>query len=814
MKKTLVLLCFVLVAALLATPLMADLRAGAAHAKITPEGPVPLAGYGARWGGIAMKKSTGVHDDLFARALVLQNGDTKLAFVTCDLCAINAGLRKAVLKRLAAAGCDIPPDNVMITGTHTHSGAGGYIFSIVAPPVAGYFNPKILSTLSKGIADAIVAADASLAPAKFGAACEELEGYNRNRRGEETVDRAMTVLRFDGADGRPIAVVVNFTAHPTIIGGGDMKVSRGWPGAMVDAVAEHFGGKTEVIFCNGAQGDASPVADGGPKDNYERAVAFGKKIAKPAIEITESIEPSESPALKVVLTEFDLPPGVLGRILPGTSCAHRIEIGKTWLMGFPGEAVMDIGLHAKAKARKLGAEHPVAVGLADDHLMYFVTRDQFPRGGYEVTMNMYGPTVEDTLIRAVLGDRMEAAGPTESERLAGGGRVEKDGAIHVKLVGDHYRMGFQHGRLLKKEIHRTYNRIIDELTRQIEPELKKMFGDNAAISAMVRLVPGGPRTLIEPFLCLVARKLHKHTPEELYREMMGVADGAELAYDKVFLMNSLVTLVVQEDYAKVFGDFSICTNIVKLPDDASKPVIHARNVDWMFRNEFAPMTTAFEFHPERGNRFLSVTFPGVVGVLTAVNDKQLSLGNETVNSNSDRSMDGMGIMTVSRMAIQYDSTLDAMVRRIKDTPGTAGMHVMMGDGRNRRALAVDRSAKYAVVREPQSGILFGTVLGDPGKPYAGEKWKGPGITTIDKHERPKYTWLDKVIADGSVPLETVQDWCRLMVRPDNNVCCDTTIHTTVMVPATGELWLHRCIPDGGKDYERFTLPVGVKAARR
>ncbi len=792
---------------------VAEFRVGAAHVKITPNGPIPLAGYGSRWGGLAMKKSTGVHDDLCARAVVLEDGGTKFALVACDLCVINAGLRKAACRVLAKADTGIPADHVMVTGTHTHAGSGGYILSILAPPVAGFYNPGILKKLSTGIAEAVVQANAALAPARFGVGSRDLDGYNHNRRGGETLDTQMTVLRFDGADGKPIALVVHFAAHPTIIDGTDMKVSRGWPGAMVDAIREHFGGKTEVLFCNGAEGDASPAGPRPGKDNYERAVGFGKRIAKPAVDLAEGIKAGDQPELKIVYNQFALPPSILGKIMPKRSAVHRVEIGETWLMGLPGEPIMQIGLDIKAEARKLGARHPIVIGLADDHLMYFVTREWWPKNTYEVTMNMYGPAIEDTLVRAVLGDRLGKTGPDEAELMAGAKITRGPGAPLVRLAGSHYQMGYQHGKLLEKDIHQTYNEIMGELVKTVEPKIKKGLGDHAALAGVTKLLPGGPRSLIEPFLAIVARKLNAHTPPELREEMMGLADGAGLSYDAVFLVNSLVTLGTQGHYTKLLSDFSICANVIRVYDDPAKPVIHARNVDWGYRKRLAPLATVFEFHPEKGNAFLSVAFPGVVGVLTAINDKQLSLGNETVNSKSDRSMKGMPIMTSSRMAIQYDSTLDDMVQRIKDTPGTAGMHVMMGDARHRRALAVDRSAKYAVVRKPEDGVLFGVVLGWPPKPYVGPDWKGPGITTIDEGERPKYTWIQKLLQEGTMPLETAEDWCKLMVRPDNGLCAGSTIHTTVMVPAKGELWLHRCIPDAGSAYERFVLPLGAKTAR-
>jgi neutral ceramidase len=785
----------------------AGLRAGAASVKITPEGPVPMAGYGARWAGMDMKKSTGVHDDLYARALVLENGDTRLALVACDLCVIDAGLRQGVCRLVEKADTGIPLDNVMIAGSHTHAGCGGYILSPLAPPVAGFYTPAIFTKLSTGIAEAIVKARAAMAPAKFGVASKQLEGYNRNRRGSPTVDRAMTVMRFDGADGKPIAIVVNFTAHPTITDGEDMQLSREWPGAMVDAVREQFGGATEVLYFNGAEGDASPVADAGPRDNYERAVMFGKKVAQPATELAKGIRAGDEPEIKVVFNRFKLPPSILGRLVPTASYAHRIQIGKTWLMGLPGEAIQQIGLDIKEQARKLGAANPVVIGLADDHLMYFVTAEQFPKGRYEVTMNMYGPMVEKTLIHGTLGDLLGKTGPDEVRLMAGAERFRGDGAWHVKLSGDAYQMGFQHGRLLKKEIQSMYDDMMDEVVKMIQPEITKLLGNRPEVGSILKLLPGGARTIVVPFLALVTRQLNEYTPSELREEMAGVADGAEMPYDAIFLLNNLLELTVQENYGELFKTVSLCTNVVRVYGQADQPLIHARNLDWMWPEKFAPRATVYEFHPAKGNAFLSVNFPGIVGVLTAINDKQLSLGNETVNSHSDRSMKGMPIMTSCRMAIQYDTTLDAMVSRLRETPGTAGMHIMMGDGKNRRCLAVDRSAKYAAVREADKGILFGVVLGTPGEPYVTEQFKGPGITTVDEGERAKYGWLDKILKDGSVQTQTADDWTKLMIRPDNGLCSGSTIHTTVMVPGKGELWLHRCIPSVGGAYERFALPL-------
>src|SRR5438552_1599364 len=85
---------------LVCRPASAELRAGAARVDITPDvkaAKIPLGGYAARKGS----PSTGVHDPVYAHALVLSSGDTKVAIVSLDLCFVPASVRAAVVKRLS-----------------------------------------------------------------------------------------------------------------------------------------------------------------------------------------------------------------------------------------------------------------------------------------------------------------------------------------------------------------------------------------------------------------------------------------------------------------------------------------------------------------------------------------------------------------------------------------------------------------------------------------------------------------------------------------------------------------------------------------
>ncbi len=94
----------------------APLRAGAAASNITPELGLGIVG------GFVPFPSTHVHDELHARCLVLDDGKTMLAFVVCDLLGMHRSVSLEA-RRLITEATGIPPENVMISCTHTHSAA-------------------------------------------------------------------------------------------------------------------------------------------------------------------------------------------------------------------------------------------------------------------------------------------------------------------------------------------------------------------------------------------------------------------------------------------------------------------------------------------------------------------------------------------------------------------------------------------------------------------------------------------------------------------------------------------------------------------
>src|SRR5262245_23296035 len=259
-------------------------KAGAARRDVTPREPAPMWGYGDRHDAL----SVGTHDPLYAEALVIQAGDRKLAIVGLDL---GRSPAEATLQRIRQRiKSEAGVEHSFIAGSHTHHGP---VLELTdeAGKGKGRFDAALryYRELEDAIVAAIVEANSKLAPAKLATGSIQLEGFNRNRHTKQPVkpsDRDLAVMRFDDANGKPIAIVVNFTAHPTTIPATTLRFSADYVGAMKAEVEKATGAR--VIFMQGASGDQSVNA--GPNRDYQ---AFGQALAKEVVKLATSLTPQE-----------------------------------------------------------------------------------------------------------------------------------------------------------------------------------------------------------------------------------------------------------------------------------------------------------------------------------------------------------------------------------------------------------------------------------------------------------------------------------------------------------------------------------------
>ncbi|HLK57207.1 MAG TPA: neutral/alkaline non-lysosomal ceramidase N-terminal domain-containing protein [Chthonomonadaceae bacterium] len=405
-------------------PASAELRAGAAKVDITPDvkaSKIPLGGYEARLAAPA----TGVHDPIYARALVLEvGGNVKVGIVSVELCFLPANIKAGVVHKLEAAGLNALAKHLMISATHTHTAPDPLAMHVGNTfQFKGWtsYDTKLTEFMEDKIAEAVIQADKRLLPAKIGSGTLELPGKNRNRRNEKTVDSTMTLLKVTDAEGRNLAAVVNFAAHPTLYNDKMMEISADWPGVMSGKLEKAMGGDAVCLFLNGAEGDATTSGAMGATAD-ERVAFYGNMLADAAWDVLRIMGTQNDASMLWTSVEVTLPPRkmtglfaagatsigatleqgkqVLNGLMPEKTEIEFLWVGGVLFMGFPCEPTGDIGMAAKEAARKAGFDKPAVVALTNDWIAYALTPEQYHAGNYEAGMSLYGDQLGPTLLKA------------------------------------------------------------------------------------------------------------------------------------------------------------------------------------------------------------------------------------------------------------------------------------------------------------------------------------------------------------------------------------------------------------------------------
>jgi len=257
--------------------------------------------------------------------------------------------------------------------------------------------------MEDGIVAAILEANQKLTAAKMATGSIQLEGFNRNRHTKiepKPSDRELAVMRFDdAATGKPLAVLVNFTGHPTTIPPMTLKFSADYVGAMKETVNQAM--NVTTIFMQGASGDQS--VDAGKYNGYQ---GFGKALANEVIKLASSLKPEEvkAPSLDVreerfsftsrtdlknplVLTAYqkaffpELIPNFVDEYEGGVRPRLTVVLlnKEIALVAASGEFFSNHAIRLKARAR---VKQLFFFGYANGYHQYFPTIEAVAEGGY------------------------------------------------------------------------------------------------------------------------------------------------------------------------------------------------------------------------------------------------------------------------------------------------------------------------------------------------------------------------------------------------------------------------------------------------
>lgn len=370
---------------------------GAGKRDVTPREPVPMWGYGARHAAL----SSGVIDPLYAAAIVIQAGTNKVAIVGLDLGRSPAEKSLQIIRQRIKAEAGI--DHSFIAGSHTHHGP---VLELSDEPGKGKekFDAALryYKVMEDEIVAAILEANSKLTPAKMASGSIQLEGFNRNRHTKiepKPCDRDLTVMRFDDLSGQPMAVLVNFTAHPTMEDGSVLKFSADFVGAMKNTIESEM--KVSAVFMQGACGDQS--ANRGTNASYQ---AFGQSLGREAVKLASGLTTKEvaDPIWRVkeerfhftsrtdfrnplVISAFsaaffpELIPNFADEYAEGIRPRLTVGLlnGEIALVGCSGEFFSSHSIRLKERAR---VKQLFFLGYCNGYHQYFPTIEAVAEGGY------------------------------------------------------------------------------------------------------------------------------------------------------------------------------------------------------------------------------------------------------------------------------------------------------------------------------------------------------------------------------------------------------------------------------------------------
>ncbi len=392
----------------------AALRGACSKVNITPPLGITLI-------GSKGQPSDAVRDELFAKAMVLQDGTTIIAIVSADLLYTPEDITGPV-RTIVSEKTGIPMQNIMVCATHTHSGPEVFTRSKVPAEgrlPASQVDQSYLQILIRKMADSALIAHRSMQDVKIGATIGALPEVLYNRRpitekglaqmaftvpeavaatrkvetrsdgrtrvvftlrpGEAplefgVIDPSVNVLRMEDANGDVVGSLIGFGCHPVCIYPFlSTTISADYPACATRVVEQAEKGTS--LFLLGLAGNAVPL-----RRDVKPCEQLGKALGGEALRGLQMISTSGDVALKALARQVTLPVKTDANQVDITTEIQVLKLGDACILGLPGEVLVEVGLAIKDRA---GVDKLIIATLANDAVGYICHRQAYEEGGYE-----------------------------------------------------------------------------------------------------------------------------------------------------------------------------------------------------------------------------------------------------------------------------------------------------------------------------------------------------------------------------------------------------------------------------------------------
>ncbi len=383
------------------------MKAATACVKITPQGEFYLDGYGSDERRLP---ALGVHDDPYAVLLLLDYGSSRVLFVSIDVCIITLERTRA-MRQLLTKALDIDNTNIVVSSIHSHScptglREGGLIDK------ESYGWPEMVAGV---IVQAATALPSKLTDVKAEMLKVHVRGWYSNRNSKDKpFDDEAYVIRFKDSSGNPVAGMLNFNCHATVVGPTNRYLSTDLQGAVREKIAAWMGVMPYAF--TGASGDLGnrQFRQGSDFSELERtACGIAHAIMMGRFQSLSLNEPSVSVFRKVVdydnteyfetyreklaraqsvlddsASSFDekkLARTEVQRMNERLATARMTfpidmrvyDFGELVIVTFPGELGSSLGMRIKGM---FGDRPVLMIGYANDYQGYFVPAEDFGLG--------------------------------------------------------------------------------------------------------------------------------------------------------------------------------------------------------------------------------------------------------------------------------------------------------------------------------------------------------------------------------------------------------------------------------------------------
>ncbi len=338
----------------------APVRVGIGTADITPDvkkNAVWIAGYGQN------RKAAGVHDPLFARALVLNDGTTKIALVAADVVGLQYPTVQEIRKKLDGYSY------VMISSTHNHEGPD--TVGLWGPnPFTSGVDPAWIEKVGDGVVEAVRKADAAAQPvsAAYGTATDD--SLLRDSRQPHVPDGVLRVVKLMPVGGtKPNGLIVQWNCHPEALGSENKQITADFPWATIKKLDAQY--HCPIVYFSGAVGGLMTTPTNHYKSRgisdatFEYAKQYGEDVADLAIKAIESAKPLELAPVGYSAKPISVPlENPLYRVARMANVLKRE--GRVWTGNF--EELGPPLTSDKAKEQSAGVSEVAYVRLGDLHV--------------------------------------------------------------------------------------------------------------------------------------------------------------------------------------------------------------------------------------------------------------------------------------------------------------------------------------------------------------------------------------------------------------------------------------------------------------